>query len=182
MITERIDMREWDPISSEEGRRSASLCFQLNQTDPTSHAHDVLVRELFCRNVGEGCQFQMPLRCMRGDHVRIGNRVILSYNVLLMSIGQITIEDDVMIGANVSILAHNHDPYDRQIVTCEPVTIKKGAWIGATSTILPGVTVGKYAIVGAGAVVNRDVPDYAVVTGIPAKVVKMLDKEKIQEA
>jgi acetyltransferase-like isoleucine patch superfamily enzyme len=66
-------------------------------------------------------------------------------------------------------------------LTCEEIIIKKGAWIGAGASILPGVTVGKYAIVGAGAIVTKDVPDYAVVVGIPAKVVKTLDKDKFPE-
>ena len=66
-------------------------------------------------------------------------------------------------------------------MTCEEIIIKKGAWIGAGASILPGVTVGKYAIVGAGAIVTKDVPDYAVVVGIPAKVVKTLDKDKFPE-
>ena len=59
--------------------------------------------------------------------------------------------------------------------------IKKGAWIGAGSSILPGVTVGKYAIVGASAVVTKDVPDYAVVVGNPAKVIKTLKSDKFNE-
>ena len=64
------------------------------------------------------------------------------------------------------------------MLLCEKIIIKKGAWIGAGASILPGVTVGKYAIVGAGAIVTKDVPDYSVVVGTPAKVVKKLDKDK----
>lgn len=63
----------------------------------------------------------------------------------------------------------------------EEIIIKKGAWIGAGATVLPGVSIGKYAIVGAGAIVTKDVPDYSVVVGIPAKVVKTLDKDKFSE-
>ena len=55
------------------------------------------------------------------------------------------------------------------------------AWVGAGATILPGVCIGRHAIVGAGSVVTKDVPDYAVAVGNPAKVIKMLDKEKFQE-
>ena len=98
-----------------------------------------------------------------------------------MARGGITIEDDVMFAANVQLLSNNHDEYDRQVLTCKPIIIKKGAWIGAGVTILPGVTIGKYAIVGAGAVVTKDVGDYEVAVGIPAKVVKTLDKEKFEE-
>ena len=80
--------------------------------------------------------------------------------------------------ANVQLLSNNHDEYDRQVLTCKPIHIKKGAWIGAGASILAGVTVGEYAIVGAGAIVTKDVPDYAVVVGSPARVVKTLDENK----
>ena len=95
-----------------------------------------------------------------------------------MARGGITIEDDVQIAANVQLISNNHDPYERQILLCKPVLIRQGAWIGAGATILPGVCVGKYAIVGAGAVVTKDIPDYAVVVGNPAKIVKVLDSER----
>ena len=61
------------------------------------------------------------------------------------------------------------------------VTIKKNAWLGMNVTICPGVTVGEYAVVAAGAVVTKDVPDYAVVGGVPAKVIKMLDPKEQKE-
>ena len=80
---------------------------------------------------------------------------------------------DVQIAANVQLLSNNHDPYDRQVLTCRPVRICKGAWIGAGASILPGVTVGRHAIVGAASVVTHDVEDYAVVAGCPAKTLRM---------
>lgn len=66
-------------------------------------------------------------------------------------------------------------------LTCKPVLIREYAWVGAGATILSGVCIGRHAIVGAGSVVTKDVPDYAVAVGNPAKVIKMLDKEKFQE-
>ena len=59
--------------------------------------------------------------------------------------------------------------------------MKQNAWIGMNVTICPGVTIGKYAVVGAGAVVTKGVPDYAVVAGVPAKVIKMLDPNDQKE-
>jgi len=97
-----------------------------------------------------------------------------------MAFGGITIEDDVVIAPNVQLLTDNHDPYDRTILICKPIVIKKGAWIGAGASILPGVTVGRYAIVGTSAVVTKDVPDYAVAAGVPAKVLKILDKDRFE--
>ncbi|MBQ9405652.1 MAG: acyltransferase [Desulfovibrio sp.] len=95
-----------------------------------------------------------------------------------MARGGISIEDDVLIAANVQIISNNHDPYDRAVLTCRPVLIKKGAWIGAGASIMPGVTVGRYAIVGAASVVTHDVPNYAVAVGSPAKVIKYLEEER----
>ena len=110
--------------------------------------------------------------------MKIGDNVFINSNCLAMARGGITIEDDVMIAGNVQLLSNNHDEYERQVLLCEKIIIKKGAWIGAGASILPGVTVGKYAIVGAGAIVTKNVPDYSVVVGTPAKVVKKLDKDK----
>ena len=98
-----------------------------------------------------------------------------------MARGGITIGDNVQIAANVQLISNNHDPYERMILTCKPVVIEDGAWIGAGATILPGVRVGKHAIVGAMAVVTKDVPDYGVAVGNPAKVVKFLEPEKFGE-
>lgn len=70
--------------------------------------------------------------------------------------------------------------YDRYVITCKPVHIKKNVWIGVNVTILPGVTVGENAVIGAGAVVTHDVPDNAVVVGNPARVIKYLDAEKFK--
>ena len=85
-----------------------------------------------------------------------------------------------MIAANAQIISNNHDLYDRQILTCKPVLIKEGAWIGAGATILPGICIGKHAVVGAASVVIEDVPDYAVVVGNPGQVLRTLDPDGFQ--
>lgn len=108
----------------------------------------------------------------------MGDRVFINSNLLAMARGGITIENDVQIAANVQLLSNNHDPYDRQVLTCKPVLIREGAWIGAGATILPGVTVGRYAIVGAASVVTHDVGDYEVVVGSPAKCIRTLDADR----
>ena len=110
----------------------------------------------------------------------MGKNVMINSNLLAMDRGGITIEDDVQIAANVQLLTNNHDPYERMILPCRPILIKKGAWIGAGATILPGICVGAHSIIGASSVVTKDVPDCAVVVGNPARVVKMLDAEKLR--
>ena len=114
------------------------------------------------------------------DKVKIGKNVIIMNGFQCMSAGGLTIEDNTMISLNCTIATNNHDMYDRYVITCKPVHIKKNVWIGVNVTILPGVTVGENAVIGAGAVVTKDVPDNAVVVGNPARVIKYLDAEKFK--
>ena len=106
-----------------------------------------------------------------GDHADIGRHARI--------IGTCRIGNDVIMGPDVLILTTNHAsecvdiPIKYQGITSEkPVEIGEGSWICARTILLPGVHIGKHVIVGAGAVVSKDVPDYAVVVGNPARIVK----------
>lgn len=92
----------------------------------------------------------------------------------MMSAGGISIEDEAMIAANVQLISNNHDLDNRWIITCKPVRICRRAWIGAGATILPGVTIGENAVVGAGSVVTRDVEPDTIVAGNPARLIKRI--------
>ena len=173
-----VDMRELSAEDREKGRKMTELLFKLNHTMPMSAEYNAVLKELFGDNIGTGTYIAAPLNGAALDKVKIGNNVFINSNLLAMARGGSTIEDDVQIAGNVSLLTNNHDPYDRMILPCKPILIKKGAWIGANVVVLRGISIGKHAIVGAGSVVTKDVPDYAVVAGNPAKVIKMLDPEK----
>lgn len=106
----------------------------------------------------------------------IGRNCRINENVFIQ---QATIEDEVLIAPNVAILStsHKHERLDISIVnqgdtTVNPPIIKRGAWLGRNVIIMPGVTIGEGAIVGAGAVVTKDVGSYHVVGGVPAKIIK----------
>lgn len=174
-----IDTGHIDPKRQEETKRTAQLVFRLNHTMPYTDEYDAVLKELFQDNLGEGSRVFAPLTLMRSAEVNIGKHAVVMGGCLMMSAGGIVIEDDVMIAANVQLISNNHDPYDRTLLLCKSIHISKGAWIGAGCTILPGVTIGEYAIVGAGSIVTKDIPPYAVAVGTPAKVVKFLDKQKL---
>ena len=178
MDFERVDMREMTDEEMAEAFRMSEIVFKINHTMPNTDEYNNLVKELFGENIGENSTVMAPIAGAAFDRVKIGNNVFINSNSLLMARGGITIEDDVMIAANVQLLSNNHDEYDRQVLTCKPIHIKKGAWIGAGASILPGVTIGENAIVGAGAILTKDVGDCEVAVGIPARVVKTLDKDK----
>ena len=181
MDFERVDMREMSLEDQKTGAKQAQLVFKLNHTMPMTPEYGEVLKELFGDNIGENSMVQAPLSGVALDRLKIGNNVFINSNCLAMARGGITIEDDVMLAANVQLLSNNHDEYDRLVLLCKPIHIKKGAWIGAGASILPGVTIGEYAIVGAGAIVTKDVGDYEVAVGVPAKVVKKLDQKKFEK-
>ena len=114
----------------------------------------------------------------------IGKNCTIKDRVHITSINGITIEDGVSVGSDVLITDNAHGasirsvlelkPTDRELSSKGKVHIKQNVWIGEKASIMPGVTIGKGAIVGANAVVTKDVPDYAVVGGNPAKIIKIL--------
>lgn len=181
MDFERVDMRLMSDEDKLKAGKMAETVFKLNHTMPNTEEYNSLLKELFGDNIGENSMIMAPIAGAAFDSIKIGDNVYINSNSLLMARGGITIEDDVMMAGNVQLLSNNHDEYDRQILTCKPIHIKRGAWIGAGVSILPGVTVGKYAIVGAGAIVTKDVGDYEVAVGVPAKVVKTLDKDRFED-
>lgn len=136
------------------------------------------IRELLSQITGspidESVAVFTPLYINYGKHTRIGKNVFINFNCTFLDLGGITIEDDVLIAPNVSILSEGHPvlPENRHSLQVAPIHIKKNAWIGAGVTILQGVTIGENAIVAAGAVVSKDIPDNTVAGGIPAKGIK----------
>lgn len=171
----RIDLRRLTPEQLAENKRQNELLFRINHTLPDTEEYDRLVRELF-KSVGEGSRVLAPMTIVHGDKVTIGRNAIVMPGSLMMASGTITIEDEVEVAAHVKLISNNHDFYDRQILTCKPVVLKRNCWIGAGATILAGVTVGENAVVGAGSVVTKDVEKNTVVAGNPARVIRRLEK------
>ena len=180
MEERRLDLRIPNAARSKEGHRTTKLLFRLNQTEPYTEEYDKLVHELFTGGFGEGSRVNTPLFVNLAANVHIGKNVVLMPYFRCMSAGNVWIDDNARSAMNVSIITHNHDMYERDVLTIRDVHIGKNAWIGAGATILPGVTVGENAVVGAGSVVTKDVPANTVVVGNPARAIKTLDAEKFQ--
>jgi acetyltransferase-like isoleucine patch superfamily enzyme len=153
------------------------------------------------RAIGPDCVFETGVLVFHPENITLGANVYVGHYAILkgyykneLSIGDgtwigqqcffhgaggLTIGRNVGIGPGVKIITSVHEEAGRGIpvlhapVTFAPVVIEDDVDLGVNSIVLPGVTVGRGAIVGAGAVVNRDVPPYAIVAGVPAKVIRM---------
>jgi maltose O-acetyltransferase len=124
----------------------------------------------------------LPLELTTGIGARltIGAETFINYGASIGVIGEIRIGKRVNIGPFAMIIDTTfHDPYDRTRVPApKPVIISDDVFIGAKSSVMPGVTVGEASIIATGAVVTRDVPPFSIVAGVPAKVVQKLDPAK----
>lgn len=122
-----------------------------------------------------------------GESLTIGNNVGINHYCFIGVRGHVVIGDNVIFGPRVSVFSENHNyasleiPIKDQGETRAKTSIGNDVWVGANSCILAGVTIGNGVIVAAGAIVNKDVPDFAIVAGVPAVVIKYRNKEKGHE-
>lgn len=161
--------------------RARTLCFKANQIPPDDPSYIGYLEELFGRKL-DGIRILTPFICDFGNRVKFGKNVFINHSAILSASGGIEFQDGVSIAPGVRIATINHDFNERHTkYTYGKVTVKKNAWIGIGCTICPRVTIGENAVVAAGAVVTKDVPDNSVVGGCPVKVIKMLDPAEQKE-
>jgi len=161
--------------------RSHALCLKISSKKPTDPDYKSLLEELFQCEIDDSTAIVSPFYCDCGCRMTIGKNVIINKGATILSPGKVEIEDNVLIGPEVKIATVDHDFYDRHnLLHFSKVTIKENAWIGIGAIICPGVTIGKNAVVAAGAVVTKDVPDNVVVGGNPARFIKELDPQALR--
>ena len=138
----------------------------------TNEARFALLRELFAE-VGEHCVIRPPFHCDYGSNIRLGRGVFMNFGGIILDSVDIRIGDTTQIGPGVQILGADHprDPAQRRAMLefGQPVIIGANVWIGGGAIILPGVTIGDDAIIGAGSIVTRDVAAGSTVAGNPAR-------------
>ena len=138
---------------------------------PPAERRPLLLERL--ASVGEGADIRPPFHCDYGFNIALGAGVFLNFNCVILDVVRVTIGDRTLIGPGVQILAADH-PRDQAARASglefgRPVHIGRNVWIGAGAIILPGVTIGDDAVIGAGSVVTRIVPPGATALGNPAR-------------
>src|SRR5215217_3478251 len=148
--------------------RTIQLSAQLNASTSIDLIRKRL-SDIIGNTLDESTTVFAPFHTNFGRFISIGKNVFINHACSFLDMGGITIEDQVLIGPRVNLVTENHpaDPAERRALITRPIVIRRNAWIGANATILPGVTIGENAIVAAGAVVTKDVPDNAIVGGVP---------------
>ena len=159
------------PRLCEEVENTRQLIGELNTGYHSPDEVRALLERIWGQSLDASVRMFPPFYTAFGKTTRVGKEVFINFGCTFLDQGGITIEDGVFIGPGAKILTERHpeQPALRHTLQTEPVVIRRKAWIGAGAIILPGVTVGENAIVAAGAVVTKDVPDNAIVAGVPAK-------------
>ena len=120
--------------------------------------------------------FEPPFHCEYGKHIEVGKNFYANINCVMLDVGKITIGDNVMFGPNVSIYTAGHPIHPESRNSAYeygiPVTIGDNVWIGGNCVVLPGVKIGNNAVIGAGSVVTKDIPDNVCAAGNPCRVIR----------
>ena len=129
------------------------------------------------RYVGKSINIRPNIKFVNGKNISIDDNSGIGEGSFIQDIGEVKIGKDVLIGPKVMIFTANHktnieEPIINQGIDIKPVCIEDDVWIGASSIILPGVVIKKGAVIAAGSIVTKNVPEYAIIGGNPGKVIR----------
>jgi maltose O-acetyltransferase len=170
----------YDPMDSElvaARTRARDLCQTLNATrESDQDERRRILRELFGAG-GDSVWMQPPFFCDYGSNIELGERVFFNFNCVVLDVCRVEIGSFTMFGPSVQIYTPMH-PFNAELRRREefgkPVTIGSDVWVGGGAVILPGVCVGSRAVIGAGSVVTRDIPESVFAAGNPCRVIRAI--------
>jgi acetyltransferase-like isoleucine patch superfamily enzyme len=150
------------------------ICNEWIATFPSHSVRNLYYQKVMRFNIDKSCSVLMHCAFDCAQNLVVGRNSVINAKCRLDNRGKITIGENVSISQEVVILTADHDVDTADFAGRSlPVFIQDYVWIGTRAVILPGVTIGKGALIAAGALVTRDVIPYAIVAGVPAKVIKM---------
>lgn len=167
-----------------EQKHAKKLAFKFNNLDPDKiDERKELIHEIF-GSVGNEVWIEPRITLARGKTISIGYRTYINANVTFVDDYKIDIGSDVLIAPNVTMVTTGHPVHNEMRQYGEmfsfPIKICNKVWIGANVVIMPGVTIGKNSVIGAGSIVTKDIPENVVAYGNPCKVAREIterDKE-----
>jgi maltose O-acetyltransferase len=175
MLRGELYMAE-DPELAADFARAQELLERYNATSYAEQdERDEILRELL-GHVGDGVHVRAPFRCEYGTRVSIGAGTFLNYDCLMLDVAPIAIGSACQLATRVQLLTATHpiDPEPRRIgwESGAPIVIGDNVWLSGGVIVCPGVTIEDDAVIGAGAVVTRDIPPGVVAAGVPARVIR----------
>lgn len=169
---ELYDAQDAQLVAARE--RARSLCGLINGLPAQDAGRRPLLQQLFGAG-GDSVYLTSPFFCDYGANIELGENVYFNFNCVLLDVCTIRIGAHTLFGPAVQVYTPLH-PMDAQLRRRQeygkPVTIGSDVWIGGAAVILPGVTIGDRAVIGAGSVVTRDIPADVFAAGNPCRVIR----------
>lgn len=164
-------------------QEAIKITMEMNNSYHTPEELREIMSRLIGKKVDDTFRLFPPFYTDFGKNITIGKDVFINSGCHFQDQGGIEIGDGALIGHNVVLATINHDtiPGNGRKNHYAPIQLGKHVWIGSNATILPGVTVGDWAVIAAGAVVTNDVPPYTIVGGVPAKIIKRVEEKAVSE-
>lgn len=161
-------------------QEAIKITMKMNNRYHTPEELREIMSRLIGKDVDDTFRLFPPFYTDFGKNISIGKDVFINSGCHFQDQGGIIIGDGSLIGHNVVLATINHDllPSQKRKNHYAPITIGSNVWIGSNAVILPGVTIGEWAVVAAGAVVTHDVPPLTIVGGVPARVIKVIDTKE----
>lgn len=164
-----------------ERDRCKNLCFEYNRLRPSQKAErQALIRRLFGKT-GKSFLVEQPFYCDYGYHIEIGENFYANVDCVILDGATVSFGDNVFIAPHCGFYTAGHpldvEQRNRGLEYAYPIRIGNNVWIGAHTCVLPGVTIGDNCVIGAGSVVNRDIPANSLAVGNPCKVIRRITEE-----
>ena len=171
-----------DYVGSDELYADVQRCMRLVAEMNTGYHTEAEVREYLRQITGSDIDDTVrvfpPFNINYGRKTTFGKGSFVNFGCTFLALGGITIGEGAFIAPHCVLATEYHpeDPATRHSLLTKPILVRRNAWLGANVTVLAGVTIGENAIVAAGSVVTKDVPDNMVVAGNPAKIIREIHK------
>ena len=171
-----------DPDLEAERQKTDALLRLYNLTGAVPERQSILQQLL--GQIGRDSIIEPPFYCVYGRNIHIGDCVYLNVMCTILDCNEVHIGHHVMIGPSVQIYTAAHALEAKARIqgweVAKPIVIEENVWLGGGAILLPGVTIGRNAVVGAGAVVSRSVPANTVVAGNPARVIREIEQQQLE--
>ncbi len=174
----------YNPADTEvsKDRNKAHLLFhQYNQLpNVNSEEQQEILAELI-PTMGNNCCIEPPFFCDYGYNIILGSDIFINYNCTILDCAQVHIGSRTMLGPGVQIYTVTHPVNARERASllefAKPIEIGEDVWLGGSVVVLPGVKIGNRAVVGAGSVVTKDIPDDVIAAGNPCRIIRRIDND-----
>ena len=181
MLNLELYNANYDEELINERNKCKDLCFDYNNLLPSKlDERDKLIRKIIGKTKDKFL-IEQPFYCDYGYNIEFGENFYANHNLIILDPAKVIFGDNVFIAPNCGFYTAGHpveyDLRNKGIEYAKPITVGNNVWFGGNVIVLPGVTIGDNVVIGAGSVVNKDIPSNSLAVGNPCKVIKSLPKD-----